>query len=414
MVTNNEPENVQAEIRLVLIATHPVHYFTPLYSYLASRLGAFQVMYLGDAFLWANTHYDPEFDRFVNWDAPLLDGYEWTDMRLSLGGTWIAQLKHARALRRALREWIAEFKPNVVLVPGWTPTYLIIVRELSRHGIPVIIRPEARVPIDQRVIRGLVQNCQRRMVTNRAAAAAVIGSAARDELLRLGVSENVLFPSPYAVALSPESERNTPAVGRDQTRARWNCTPDSVVFLYVGKLAAYKGVDRLLRAFAQMEEDASRARLVIVGEGPDGPALRDLARQLKIEKNVIWSGFANQSELPELYRASDVFVLFSHETWGLVVNEAMAFSLPCVVSLDAGASRDLVAHGLSGYRVNTAETGDAAMYLGLMMDSGTRSRMGHNALKILRTHTVEAAGDGVIRAAINAAASSKKKTSSGE
>lgn len=61
-------------------------------------------------------------------------------------------------------------------------------------------------------------------------------------------------------------------------------------------------------------------------------------------------GFANQSELPAIYAAADVIVLPSdaRETWGLVINEAMACGVPAVVSDTVGCGPDLVERGLTG------------------------------------------------------------------
>ena len=72
----------------------------------------------------------------------------------------------------------------------------------------------------------------------------------------------------------------------------------------------------------------------------------------------MFTGFVNQSELPALYAASDVFVLPSeNEPWGLAVNEAMCASLPVVVSREVGCAPDLVRDGVNGY---TPAAGDIA------------------------------------------------------
>lgn len=394
-------------IRLGVIATHPVHYFVPLYCELSSRVTACEVAYVDDAQLWAQGTFDAGFDRSVTWDAPLLDGYKWVDFKLQTGGSWIDIARQSFRLRSALRGWVQDFRPDVVVVPGWSPIYLGIVHELNRLRVPIVVRPEARVPVNQRSISALARHLVRRSVAKRASTAAVIGTAARDELRRLGVPEDCLFDSPYAVALAPEGSPTSGAV-RDPIRTQWGCAAGDVVFLYVGKLAPYKRVDRLLVAFAKMSEGASGSRLVVVGDGPDATKLRELAESLGIRDRVAWVGFANQSELPHYYAASDVLVLFSEETWGLVVNEAMAFSLPCVVSVDTGASRDLIAPGLTGYRVNPEDAAESALKLERMLDDERRARMGVNAAQLVTFHSVSNAADGLVRAALAAAERSSR------
>ncbi|HVI16413.1 MAG TPA: glycosyltransferase family 4 protein, partial [Pseudolabrys sp.] len=94
--------------------------------------------------------------------------------------------------------------------------------------------------------------------------------------------------------------------------------------------------------------------------------------------NVHFHGFANQSALPQIYGASDVFVLPSeNEPWGLAVNEAMCAGLPIVASAEIGCAADLVRAGVNG---QTFETGDveglASALHPILGDAGTRRRMG--------------------------------------
>ena len=112
--------------------------------------------------------------------------------------------------------------------------------------------------------------------------------------------------------------------------------------LFLSKLTAKKRADDLIRAFAVIERQFANARLVIAGSGAQAEQLRNLAADLNLER-LVFVGFHNQSELPGLYAACDVFVLPSaNEPWGLVVNEAMAAGLPVIVSDEVGAAPDLV------------------------------------------------------------------------
>jgi glycosyltransferase involved in cell wall biosynthesis len=94
--------------------------------------------------------------------------------------------------------------------------------------------------------------------------------------------------------------------------------------------------------------------------------------------NVVFTGFINQSELPALYGASDVFVLPSeHEPWGLAVNEAMCAGLPVVVSREVGCAADLVSDGVNGYAPAAGDIDDLVRVLkSLIVDDGLRRRQG--------------------------------------
>ena len=96
----------------------------------------------------------------------------------------------------------------------------------------------------------------------------------------------------------------------------------------------------------------------------------------------MFTGFVNQSELPALYAASDVFVLPSeHEPWGLAVNEAMCAGLPVVVSREVGCVADLVRDGVNGYTPAAGDIEGLARALRrLIEDEGLRQRQGQASL----------------------------------
>jgi glycosyltransferase involved in cell wall biosynthesis len=90
-------------------------------------------------------------------------------------------------------------------------------------------------------------------------------------------------------------------------------------------------------------------------------------------------GFRNPSELAQLYSISDCLVLPSDamETWGLVVNEALASGLPCIVSEAAGCTPDLITDGETGYRTRLGDIESisvAMQKIGIALDAGQSFR----------------------------------------
>src|SRR4030095_16470147 len=129
-------------------------------------------------------------------------------------------------------------------------------------------------------------------------------------------------------------------------RKRLGIAPDAFVPLFVGKLVPSKRPTNIVRAAARLERGASR---VFVGAGALEAELRTLAVELGVDLKLI--GFRNQTELGEAYAIADCLVLPRDypATWGLVVNEALATGLPCVVSDAVGCAPDLIRDGESGY-----------------------------------------------------------------
>ena len=117
---------------------------------------------------------------------------------------------------------------------------------------------------------------------------------------------------------------------------------------FVGKLEPKKRILDLVAAIAAAANRPRHFHLLIVGSGP----LMEEAKTLALRSPVpmTFAGFLNQTELPQAYAAANCLVLPSDygETWGLVVNEAMACGLPAVVSDRVGCAADLVESGVTG------------------------------------------------------------------
>src|SRR5204863_4787660 len=102
----------------------------------------------------------------------------------------------------------------------------------------------------------------------------------------------------------------------------------------------------VLRAAAVIRGHGGQVEVAFAGAGEAEAPLRQAAAAARVD--TVFHGFVNQSALPAIYAAADVIVSPSIETWGLVVNEAMACGLPAVVSDAVGCGPDLVKEGETG------------------------------------------------------------------
>jgi glycosyltransferase involved in cell wall biosynthesis len=140
-----------------------------------------------------------------------------------------------------------------------------------------------------------------------------------------------------------------------QLRTDLGLAPEVRVVLCVARLVPEKGVDILLQAVAALEQ-AGRAgdhlppaRLVIAGDGPDGPALQDLALQLGLGERVLFLG--HRTDVPALLDLADVVAIPSRaEGLSLFLLEALGAGRP-VVAARAGGLAELVADGEDGLLV---------------------------------------------------------------
>jgi L-malate glycosyltransferase len=140
-------------------------------------------------------------------------------------------------------------------------------------------------------------------------------------------------------------------------------------FVFAGRFIAVKNLPLLIEAYAHYVElaGASARRLQLAGSGPLEQELRELVAKLGLEGRVIFAGFRTGADFAGLLNASLGLVLTSYsETWGMVVNEALALDLPVIVTASPGSRDVLVRNLVNGYVVeNGSREGLARAMLAL-------------------------------------------------
>ena len=171
--------------------------------------------------------------------------------------------------------------------------------------------------------------------------------------------------------------------------------PKQKYFLYVGRLAEEKNIGGLLRSWIAYREQGGTWPLVLVGDGPEAAALRQLAADSVFGADVFFPGLKASRALLPFYAFAGCFVLPStREPWGLVVNEAMSSGLPVLVSNRCGCANDLVAQGENGFVFDPA-SGALLTSLLLRIDQlgdAERARMGQASAERIRAYTPEKFG----------------------
>ena len=130
------------------------------------------------------------------------------------------------------------------------------------------------------------------------------------------------------------------------------------IVLFVGRLIKEKNLVPFLGAMKLVFEHLPRTLLVIIGDGSERITLHNTAEKLSILKNIHWMTHIAHSELPQYYRAADIFVLFSvSEGFPRVLMEAAAAGLPIISSRISG-STDAISDGKTGYIVRIDDAAD--------------------------------------------------------
>ena len=337
----------EGPLRLAALLTHPIQYFAPLFRTLAAQPGLDLTVYYGSR-RGTVPLLDPEFGQAFAWDVPLLEGYRYK----FLPGLFreADNTSPARQLNPSIVNEITPRRFDALWVHGYmgNTARLAILTALMK-GVPVLMRGESHLRAEP---PSAAKKCAKylalRALFSRLAGFLYIGTLNKTYYQHFGVPESRLFWCPYTVdnaffrryaeALAPQ---------RHELRAQWGIHDDRPLILFAGKLVAVKQPLYFSRPTAGCVRDKSCA-LLMAGDGPLRGELEAEIRRSAIP-DVHITGFLNQTEIPNAYAAADLLALPSRaEPWGLVVNEAMNFSLPIVVSDRVGCGPDLVTSGVNG------------------------------------------------------------------
>lgn len=128
------------------------------------------------------------------------------------------------------------------------------------------------------------------------------------------------------------------------------CREDELIVFFVGRFVEKKGISYLIEAFARVIKEVPKAKLVLGGEGPLAEEMKELAKWLKIDNKVVFTGRISIEDLPKYYCAADIFVAPSiidkygdRETQGVVFLEAMASKKP-VIGTSTGGIPDVISN----------------------------------------------------------------------
>ncbi len=174
-----------------------------------------------------------------------------------------------------------------------------------------------------------------------------------DQLKQLGIRDVDLF------SRGVDTEQYHPLHRNAELRQQWEIDADAPLALYVGRIAAEKNIDVVIRSYQAMKAEQPQVRLMMVG---DGPIRQRLMRQ---HPDIIFTGPKLGLELSQHYASADIFLFASEtETFGNVILEAMSSGL-AVVAYDYAAPRMHITHQHNGL---TVDFGDADAFRDAAVD----------------------------------------------
>ncbi len=333
--------------------------------------------------------FDPGFGKVVEWDIPLLEGYEYEFLVNVAADKGSHHFKGI--INPAIVQRINDYNPDAILVFGWSfQSHLKLLRHYGKKKL-ILFRGDSTLLDEQPGFRAGMRKRFLKWVYRHIDYALYVGKNNYDYFIRMGMKKNQLILAPHATdnkRFAADSEGR--AVEAAGLRRSLGIPEDRFVFLFAGKLEEKKDVRTLLNAFKQSGL-GNRADLLIVGNGPQEAELK---ASFEKESSIHFMDFQNQSMMPVVYRMGDVFVLPSKgpgETWGLALNEAMASSKAVLASDRCGGAVDLIDEGLNGYIFKAGDAGALAAKMVQLADAGRErlEQMGHYSSEKIRSFSFE-------------------------
>ncbi len=165
--------------------------------------------------------------------------------------------------------------------------------------------------------------------------------------------------------------------------------PDQPILLYVGRLDPEKRVEEIIQAVTIAVKQKVDVCFVVVGKGNSKASLEELAKQLGIAKNVLFTGFVPDEDLPYIYKLADCFIIASiAELLSLVTLQAMASSLP-VIAVNAGALGELVEDNVNGFLYNEGDVLKVVSSIKTILTNPERKKnMGERSRQFIQQHDI--------------------------
>ncbi len=189
----------------------------------------------------------------------------------------------------------------------------------------------------------MARRIQRKLIINRSASFIAYGSMAREYLLKMNAPPEKIFIGINTVDTSFFKSATESIRSQGHIKEKHHLT-------YIGYLSKRKNVNKVLEVVQQLQQRRNDFILDLIGDGPEKEALENYVKESGITDLVRFHGFKQKDELPGYLAVSDCLLFQTDfDIWGLVLNETLAAGVPVIASTNAGATKDLIIDGVTGY-----------------------------------------------------------------
>ena len=330
-----------------------------------------------------------QFKTDHNWgeEESLLEGYEYQFLKNY--SPFPSYLKWPFGLLNiGIWSELRKKKPDAVVLMSWmNPTWWLAIIACLMYKIPFFYLTDSNVqtePNKPRLISWAKQLALGKFLFKAASGFLSAGETNKQMYQYYGVPEGKLIP--FAFSWGYQRLRDVAdeyKAKKSLLRNELGIPENDFVALYCGRLSYEKNPDLLLKAFHGI--DRKGKSLIYVGDGILRSSMEDYVKENEVD-SVRFFGFQNRVQIPKYYAVADALILPSRrEATGGVINEAMAFGLPVIISDQVGFGVDFVIHGTNGYIFPVENSDELGKYIQQISDlpNDVMQAMGVKSQKIM-------------------------------
>ena len=235
-------------------------------------------------------------------------------------------------------------KPDAIIVSGFSSATIKVFLYSIVNRTPYIIWNGSIAKQGRK--DSFIRKLQRKFLTRFASTFIAYGTKAKSYLVSMGAASEKVFIATNTV--------DTSFFENETEKQRGILMDDGLHhFIYLGYLVPRKNVGQLVEIAKMLKAQRSDFCIDIIGDGESKDSLEQMVKEYQLTDQIIYHGFKQKEELPPYFaKAKALLFQTDFDIWGLVLNEAMAAGVPCLSSVNAGASEDLIIDGENGYIVD--------------------------------------------------------------
>lgn len=347
--------------RLAIVVSHPIQHFAPWHREVA-RIKDIDLRVFFCCDWGTETYFDSEFQSEFKWDIPLVEGYEHEFLPISGRPT---ELTYRQVDNPEVGDALDRFNPDVVKVFGYTyKTNWRVAEWVHKKRKPLLLYSDSNGRAQTKTWKRLAKQVVVSRFYSKVDGALFVGDNNFEYHRRYGLPKERLFEGALPIdqnrLLQSVPDR---AIARREVRERYAIPEDAFVVMLCGKYTANKRPLDLVVAASSQPHGGRPVWAFLVGEGAYRKTIEDFCSANQV-RNVVLTGFVNQSVIANYYAAADVLAVTSLiDNHPLVVSEAGSFGLPAIVSDQVGCigAKDSARPGVNaivypcGYRQKLAK-----------------------------------------------------------